>query len=320
MARGNIEGGFNLAVGEPEFLQEQVWFGPLMDFSTSYPYPTIDGHDALLEELRHLHPGHEIYYVITNGAKQALLAAMYAFTKTARIGEVMHKAPYWPSYPTLAHFSRLGFTNALDDRAAQLVCTTSPNNPDGRLDVTHCDIWDAVYAGSHLYGFDGIKPRYEVAVYSAAKMLGLSGMRIGWLVTRNKSIAQHAANYVEFTTSGVALPTQAYVARALNSLRMSDYVKLFETARKDLLGNGEMFNHYLKDHVKQVQGVPASGTGMFAWFEVADAYNFNEALNRAKIRVVSGPACGGDENWFRMSMGLKPTNMEAALKALKAQL
>lgn len=324
MARGNVEGGFNLAVGEPEFLQERLYFGPLMDMSSSWPYPTIDGHKYLLEELRKLHPTSK-YIVITNGAKQALLAAFYAYKTVDKVKAVYHEAPYWPSYPTLAKISGLEFHTNNESQKTDFYnvsCITSPNNPNGKLDPSWCHIWDAVYAGSNLYGFDGLKPNYEGAVYSAAKLLGLSGLRVGWLVTNNAELAKHASNYVEFTTSGVALPTQSYVAGALHYLNSDQdgMKKIFESARQDLLTNGDIFKTYLSNHTDDVHGVPNEGTGMFAWFKVNDVYRFNEALNKAKIRLVTGPACGGDENYFRMSMGLTPDKTEAALKALKAHL
>lgn len=324
MARGNIEGGFNLAVGEPEFLQKHLWFGPLMDYARSWGYPTIDGHELLRREIERLHaPSAGEHIVITNGAKQALLAAIYAYQKVDEAKAVVHSAPYWPSYPTLAKMSGLEFktkSNGPDDYADEISCITSPNNPDGQESERYndCDIWDAVYAGM-VYGFS-TNPRYETAVFSAAKLLGLSGLRVGWLVTTDKEIAEHAANYVEFTTSGVALPSQKYVGLALETMRNGFPADAMSLARRDLLANGAMFNRYLGAHVEDVKGVPTDGTGMFAWFKVEDPYFFNEALKKTKMRLVSGPACGGSENHFRMSMGLTPDKTEVALKALKANL
>lgn len=326
MARGNIEGGFNMAVGEPEFLQKHMWFGPLMDFSSSWPYPSIDGHEMLLEELRLMYPRQHV--VITNGAKQALLAAFYAYKQFDESVSVLHKAPYWPSYPTLAKLSGLEFKTVSagsEAYADEISCITSPNNPDGHCSAmwNACDIWDAVYA-SEVYGSFG-NPIYETAVYSAAKMLGLSGMRIGWLVTTSKELAELAANYVEFTTSGVALPSQLYVAQALQHTRKypAETSKAIALAAHDLYTNGQLFCEYLgKKHCKTSAGRDGwhGIAGMFAWFSVEDPWRFNEALNKANIRVVSGPACGGPENFYRMSMGLTPDKTEAALKALKEYL
>lgn len=318
MARGNIEGGFNLAVGEPEFLQARLWFGPLLDFSTSFPYPTIDGHKLLLEELKLKYP--KKYIVITNGAKQALLAAFYAYKQIDQIKGIVHDSPYWPSYPTLAKLSGLTF-NTKATLEKEIFCVTSPNNPNGRQPKwwNECDVWDAVYA-SQLYGHCETPSRHEVSIYSAAKLLGLSGLRIGWLVTGNKEIASHAANYVEFTTSGVALPTQFYVGQCLTQMREAPPYAALDKARADLLENGEIFRHYLGHYVKSYEGVPADGTGMFAWFSVEDPYYFNEALGRSKIRLVSGPACGGGENFYRMSMGLVPKKTDEALDILRKEL
>jgi aspartate/methionine/tyrosine aminotransferase len=318
MARGNIEGGYNLAVGEPEFLQKRLWFGPLLDFSTSFPYPTIEGHKLLLSELKLKYPKKHI--VITNGAKQALSAAFYAYQQIDQIKGIVHDAPYWPSYPTLAKLSGLTF-NTKATLSKEIVCVTSPNNPNGSQPKwwRECDIWDAVYA-SQLYGHCEIPSRHEVAIYSAAKLLGLSGLRIGWLVTSNKEIAKQAANYVEFTTSGVALPTQLYAGQCLAQMREACPYAALDKARADLLENGEIFKYYLGDRVVTYEGVPGDGTGMFAWFSVEDPYYFNEALDRVNIRLVSGPACGGSEKHYRMSMGLEPVKTDEALSKLRKEL
>jgi len=319
MARGNVEGGFNLAVGEPEFLQNKLWFGPLMDYSRSWPYPTIDGSEALINELQLMYPN--MHIVVTNGAKQALLAAMYAYKKTySYLTHLYHEAPHWPSYPTLAEFSGLEFTKIRNDTLSDIWCLTAPNNPDGSPSTNgFCDIWDAVYA-SMVYGWNGLIPDNAISVYSAAKLLGLSGLRLGWLVTDKEIFAEHASNYVEFTTSGVALPSQKYVAEALFIMREQPPTWQLEHARKDLLTNGDIFNRYLGDVIEEVHGIPNEGVGMFAWFKVKDPYFFNEALDKAKIKVVSGPACGGSENHFRMSMGLTPDKTEIALKTLRDKI
>lgn len=325
MARGEIEGGYNLAVGEPVLVQKHVRFLP---FAVKGPfrYPTMAGDPDLLAELRLQHRG-EI--VVTTGAKQALAAAFYAYKKSADRRCVAHPAPYWPSYPTLARQVDMPFRAGRGDDD-YVNCVTAPNNPDG---AKHgfgeiYDVWDAVYAHS-VYGWDFTVPNHQVSVWSAAKLLGLSGARVGWLVTDEAWLADAAREYVELTTSGVSLPAQQVVAQALRCLREEPayYRQAYRDARRAMLKNGERFNELLAPRCSAVEGLPATGRGMFAWFQVPPAANFAHALKAAKVALVTGEACGmepdprfGTSGWWRMNMCHENDYTERALRAIKDAL
>lgn len=326
MARGEIEGGYNLAVGEPVLIQQHVRFPPFV-VKPPFPYPTLDGHPALITELRKRH--NERYIVVTNGAKQALAAAFYAYKKNADRSAVAHPAPYWPSYPTLARQVGMYFRGGrgYDD---YVNCVTHPNNPDG---AEHkfgeiYDVWDAVYAHS-VYGWDYTVPEHQCSVWSASKLLGLSGVRVGWLATEEKWLADAAREHVELTTSGVSVPAQQIVADALLALNVEPayYKEAYRQARRAMLKNGKLFREIMGEYCVEIEGVPRNGKGMFAWFQTAPATNFAEALRRAKVAAVSGDACGMDKDsrfncsgWWRMNMCHDNNYTEAALLAVRGAL
>jgi aspartate/methionine/tyrosine aminotransferase len=325
MARGSADGETNLAIGEPYFLQEFFLRYLLVDQTPkALHYPSVGGEPELLEELKNFFPHHK-YLVITNGAKQAIEAAFFAFKRLERKSVVFHQAPYWPSYPTLAKSQGLEY-NVASPLAAQIFCVTAPNNPDGgqpQLFKRAPDLWDAAYA-QPLYGFHGVPPPHRVAVFSAAKYLGLSGLRVGWLATNEKEIAEQAGYFVEITTSGVSIPSQMHLAGCLRSLRrslnMAWYTERTFEARAALMANGHSFNEIIGDLVKDTQGVPVDGTGMFAWFRARRPESFARALRDAKVKLVSGDACGVHEpGWYRMSMGHLPEVTREALLRIKDQ-
>jgi aspartate/methionine/tyrosine aminotransferase len=319
MARGAVEGGYNLAVGEPVLLQKHLRFP---DFSTRGPfeYPTMEGDPHLVERLLALHPESK-YVVITNGAKQALAAAFYAFRETTGKKTVQHAAPYWPSYPTIARMNGLNFHTALAASGDEISVITAPNNPNGAQasQQASCGVWDAVYAHP-LYGWNGVEPHYQVRIGSASKLLGLSGVRIGWAITNDKWLADAMRRYVEFTTSGVSTVSQHFLAWALDLMEQGNPVECFAAARRELLQNGDALKLHLGAHLDRIEGVPKDGTGMFAWVRPKDPQAFLNACQDAKVAVVTGLACGMDNDWVRLNMMAGVGHTEIALKAIAEKL
>jgi aspartate/methionine/tyrosine aminotransferase len=325
LARVTGEGEVNLAIGEPFFLQKhlltRMWLPK--QIPSSPLYPCVGGEEFLLDELRRLHHRYK-YIVVTNGAKQAIEAAFYAFKQQGKTN-VVHRVPYWPSYPTLARSQGLGFN--VTANAQSITCITSPNNPDGYQDMaqTECDVWDAAYAHP-LYGWKGLYPRARVAVYSAAKQLGLSGLRVGWLCTNEPELALAAGHLIEITTSGVSLPSQAYLAECLKAMRDPGQVQALTSgefaAQAQLLANGSSFLTYLLDVCEGgAKGVPLTGSGMFAWFRAKEPAKFAKALVLAKVKLVTGEACGATEpGWYRMSMGHDYEVTARALYQIRAEV
>ena len=329
LVRDAVPGGYNLAVGEPFFLQEVYGTFYPRWFEGKLTYPLLNGDPELVEMLRKRFGGQHV--VVTNGAKQALLASIYALQmkrerdpdKKVSFQQVYHEAPFWPTYPTLADLSGLGFTEkagAIKQRRT-LNIVTAPNNPDGRLADridNRWDIWDAAYA-SRVYGWDYLVPYHRISVWSAAKLYGPSGYRIGWLATADKKLADLASQYVEKTTSGVATPSQVFLKNLmlnLGSVSVDEEQRLIAKARDLLLKTNEAFME-LHKHFRTLKGFPEHRTGMFAWVQANDPQRFRELLDRAKVKAVNGVYCGGEPDWFRFSLGVLPETMQEAVKAIR---
>lgn len=324
MMRGHEDGGYNLAVGEAFFLSDslfwsstrQVGFGPFL-------YPTANGEKELIEELQLLHPGKHI--VVTNGGKQAIAAALYALRNVYSYSSAYHSAPYWPSYPTLIHSAKL----MREERAVRssdpaLKIATLINNPNGAIADDSCDLLDCAYAHS-VYGWQDEWPDHRISVWSAAKMFGAAGLRLGWLVTDDEKLAEKAIFHQEITTSGVSVLTQRYGAQLFKYQREHQNIAQasYETARDILLKNGDNFNQAMGPYCSIIQGVPLDGRGMFAWFKIAPEYQeeFKIAITKLKIKLVTGEACGVKEDgWYRMSMGHRVNFTQEALGKLEKEL
>ncbi len=326
LVRTHDDGSVNLAVGEPFILHEHLPFAQASAPGGPYLYPQSRGEPELIHELERRH--HGMHVVVGNGAKQMLSAAFAAYRDVYGRSYVWTPAPYWPSYPYLARQEfQHGFNLDLGSLPLPATCyvpvkvLTSPNNPDGEeFSDYDCDIWDAAYA-SPVFGFTRPPRTWGVAVYSAAKLLGLSGLRIGWAVTANAGLAEAMAVYVERFTSGACVSAQRHVAYALRHLRVHDDHTFFDAARAELLRNAEHVKTFLGSSCSVLGGVPSHGKGMFAFVRVKDNLQtaFASALTRARVKVVPGSAFGltsGDAGWYRINIGHHERVVHDALKSV----
>lgn len=323
MAKSSEPGTINLAVGEPLFLQHHLYhrtvlsdeLGTGLRFAET-AYPPFGGDPRLTELIKkHLAPNYD-HIIITNGAKQGILAAFYAAREVLGFKAVYHQAPHWPSYPTLAKQIGLEF-NSETTPFASAMCITTPNNPDGNQDynpIADYYLWDAAYAHA-VYGYRGLAPKYSIAVFSCAKTLGVSGLRIGFVATNNAELAKSMAYYVEIATSGVSIASQLILSRLLEAVEgyTQQVDKLYSSARQCLISNAESFDKLVAPFCTKVSDLRS---GMFAWFQPANLERFNMAIAASKIKLVTGEACGGSHGYFRMSLGLKAPEFHQAMLEL----
>lgn len=298
----------NLAIGEP-LLLERMACAMIRGIENiglvEAEYPSMGGYERLVELIKEEHPDKHV--VVTNGAKQGILAAIHSLRSPA-LSSVQFKTPCWPSYFSLPDL--IGMTPIpikeykLFEPGKHITCVTSPNNPDGAITSgINCDIWDAAYQ-SDVYGAGPTETRARIAVYTASKLYGLPGARVGWAVTEDGALANRMSEYIEMTTSGVSNISQFYVADLMDRIRLrpAGWLSLMEDVKKSVQDNTESFN-YLNDYIEVVDGVPNHGKGMFAWFKVKDKSRFDLALKTAKVKMVEGWACGEFEpGWYRMNM------------------
>lgn len=312
--------GWNLAIGEPHLLREVMAPYYPRTYPADLAYPDLVPDPGLMTELRKLHP--EGHIVVTNGAKQALHAAVNALMQlNGQLEWLVHEWPHWPTYPTIARQNGLEFSTPISsglDMTKAIKVVTAPNNPDGAQAhwADECDIWDAAYADHDLYGWNGIAPKHKASVWSAGKLLGSPGVRVGWLVTQDEDIARLATRYVEQTTSGVATTSQYHVAATMRNVEGVKH-RVKRDFRVQLFANRALFFGYLEDHISD-RSVDFDN-GMFAWFEPKDPAAFKAAIDKLKILMVDGAACGVPGH-YRASLGLTNAKFHSAVLSLVREL
>lgn len=194
--------------------------------------------------------------IITNGAKQSLFNIFYSILNPQ--DEVIVIAPYWVSYtemikmclgiPVVVTPEDGTFTPRFEDikravtSSTRAIIVNSPNNPSGAIYppeliekiVNLCEkegifmICDDIY---HKLTFDHNKavPAYRftkndvesshvIVVNGVAKLYGMTGFRIGWVVGP-RDLVRVMSNVLAQTTSCVSPLAQAAAEGALNGLQ-----------------------------------------------------------------------------------------------------
>jgi aspartate aminotransferase len=194
--------------------------------------------------------------IITNGAKQSLYNIFYSILNPQ--DEVIVIAPYWVSYPEMIKMclgipvivtpEDGTFTPRFEDieravtSSTRAIIVNSPNNPSGAIYpdaliekiVNLCEqkgifmICDDIY---HKLTFDRnvATPAYKftnkdvenshiIVVNGVAKLYGMTGFRIGWVVAPRQLITV-MTNVLAQTTSCVSPIAQAAAEGALNGLQ-----------------------------------------------------------------------------------------------------
>lgn len=294
----------DLAVGTPQFLAppEQVFTGAVGTYAPPAGLP------ELRWAVQAQHPGKHV--VVTCGGQQALVAAIRACAQALGATRAAADAPYYPGLPGAALAAGVQFGAG----AGALVVETWPGNPTGtdRPRRARAAVWDAAYA-SPVYGWRGDEPEHLVSAWSAAKLFGAPGLRVGWAVTARADLAEAIEAYVEAATQGAPVMGQLLAVRLLG-----DTLAREDRAREVLVGNGALFREYLGDLCDVLQGVDS---GMFAWFKIRASCRerFARALRAAGVGLVPGAACGVPEaGWWRASLGRARAEHRAALEALRA--
>lgn len=229
--------------------------------------------------------------IVTNGAKQSLFNTLFSILNPQ--DEVVVLAPYWVSYPEIVRMCsarpvivtpedgtfvpRLAEVERAITSYTRAILLNSPNNPSGVIYpaelieglVKVCEnrglylICDDIY---HQLTFDGNvavpATRFTtraadesclIIVNGVAKLYGMTGFRVGWVVAP-RPLVRVMANVTAQTTSGVSPVSQAAAEGALTGLQ-----SVVEAVRLQIQNNRDV----LLQEMKSFQGarlIPPQGT------------------------------------------------------------
>jgi len=265
--------------------------------------------------------------IITNGAKQSLFNILYSILNPQ--DEVIIIAPYWVSYPEMIkmcmgipvvvtpedgtftpNFAEIERAVTSSTRA---IIVNSPNNPSGAIYppgllekiVTMCEkkgifmICDDIY---HKLTFDrnvappaysftkkDVESSHVIVVNGVAKLYGMTGFRIGWVVGP-RELVKVMTNVLAQTTSCVSPVAQAAAEGALNGMQ-----SVVEALRLQIQNNRDVVLQEMKTF-NGARLIPPAGT----FYALPDLRAFNNnsvevskfLLKKAMVVTVPGKEFG----------------------------
>jgi aspartate/methionine/tyrosine aminotransferase len=264
--------------------------------------------------------------VITNGAKQGIAATLYALKKMGHKGIAIHK-PYWVSTPTLIGDSGLYIEYAGDDCKSSAFMLTSPNNPDGK-ELTKEQIVDldnsakqsnlalihdaAYYTPIYMQNPADCIRFGDVQIYSAAKMYGVSGLRVGYVVCHNPAYEAYVQEYVERTTSGVSVLSQKAVLQIEEHFKDSPASRgAFEQEARAAISAARQELMAIHGDVLVLPDNASTATSMFLWAKPGPKLNGPAA----KVHFLNG-SIFGDASMVRINVAVPAEVMREAVRRL----
>jgi aspartate/methionine/tyrosine aminotransferase len=314
----------DVSVGEPHVVRENlikifdlsVYELPSVPHMHEYPEPM--GYKPLVKLLEEKH---HAPVIITNGAKQALGACFYALNQM-NLKAIGMKKPYWALIPPLLQMHGLEY---MED-AYNSYLSLAPNNPDGFMPDLEADaksfkeigipyIHDAAYY-THVYlPFEyQLKSLGDVQIYSISKMLGLSGLRLGYVVCHSTEFYKLILSYMENMTVGVSIMPQMFLYDLM--CRMNAYPTLtqqFEGKSYYDLQESKKIIQKVDPEILEVNSDLEKNPGMFGWFKIGPKADFT----KSKVNVIGGNLFGGP-GMVRMNLAFDSATMEEIVRRLNS--
>jgi len=289
--------------------------------------------------------------IITNGAKQSLFNILYSILNPQ--DEVIVLAPYWVSYPEMVKMCSGKpiivtpedgtFTPRFEEieRAAtsytRAIIVNSPNNPSGVIYppdlisklVDWCErkgyymICDDIYhkltfdrkeaAPATRYAPKDIEDSHVIIVNGVAKIYGMTGFRVGWVVGP-KALVRVMTNVIAQTTSGVSPISQTAAEGALNGLQ-----SVVEALRLQIQNNRDVLLQELKSF-NGARLIPPDGT----FYALPDLRAFGSSsvelskflLSKALVVTVPGKEFGM-EGHIRLSFSGTVKDVTEGMERIK---
>lgn len=327
----------DLRVGNPEFL-----FSYWDDFLNTEPIPSLDyplqePDKELLKAIRSLHKHvdnvadiEKKYVVVTSGATHGLHVAIATLANRHRRKNkgdklsVYARPPYWPRFRQIANNTG-NAQFVIFNHLSNVTIHTVPNNPDmawkiGNYDLTSSDpdqIYDLSY-NWHTYSPAIYTCDDKVAVFSMSKLSGNAGLRLGWIITKDPSLAYEMSNLIEIQCSGISREAQsvgtAMIKQIVQSLDTDR--DFFEYGRKELTHRWNIVQVYLAallepDAVKNDKGM----------FLFGQSEKMIEILERNNILYISGESMGLEEpSYFRLNLGCSDKKFSRFIDILEREM
>ncbi|ANQ53525.1 aspartate aminotransferase [Thermosipho sp. 1063] len=279
--------------------------------------------------------------IVTNGGKQALFNSLLSIAEKG--DEIILISPFWVSYPPMVILAgatikilETSFENnfhpnidklkSLISKKTKAIVVNSPNNPTGtvypeniikeiadianknNIFVITDEVYDVlVYDGKYASLTKFVNPENLIYINAFSKSYAMTGWRIGYVATKNKSILKRIAKIQAHSTSGINSIAQYAALGALNADN-SYMIKEFKK-RKDFV-------------VKKAKELglrfvePKGAFYLFFEVNIDDELFCKKLLEEKLVALVPGSAFNA-KGFVRMSFANSLENIKKAFERLE---
>ena len=285
-----------------------------------FDYPNHEGDVELVEITRSVikrQTNLEYKHVfIVNGATGGCVIAMRAYKQKGFDSCSTRKAPYYVRYPKMVESSGLRHTiqgQLYQDPKTTVAMVDMPSNPLGLIETNIYPGTPVVLDGVYLNRvYMGIIPdlsgyKHEAMIGSYSKLLGINGIRLGWLATNDDLLAERFSELITSEYCGLSTASTDILKYTLRDFNWD----IFEaTARFKLDCNRADWSRL----ERFFDGTPVLPVGMF-YYSSMDK-KAQELFQKAGVSWTKGSAMGTDDGFARFNIGASNENIANAVKAI----
>lgn len=289
------------------------------DALADFNYPSHEGDPALISltadviertlglKYRHI--------FITSGATGGCVIAMRAYAQQGYQYCLTREAPYYIRYPKMVQAGGLRHaTSTMGIISEKIVAMIDlPSNPLGSMESIVMAkqmpvILDAVYLNQvYMNPIQVDTIPHDVLVGSYSKLLGINGIRLGWMATNDDLLASRISELVTSEYCGLSTASQEILKSSLPDF---DWDLFFPYARFKIDLNRENFSKL----EKYFGDTPIPTVGMFYYAPVDK--KAQEILARANVNYTKGSAMGTNDDFGRFNIGQDNKMIDDAVKAI----
>lgn len=283
-------------------------------------YPPHEGDPDLIELTKYIikrNINREYKYVlITNGATGGVTVALRTYKLLGRKQCLTDDPPYFRLYPDMIRCSGLNHLHRSDGLITnnQVYLVDSPSNPLGKFTQQKRDlyrnsiIWDTVYFNKVYSPGNYPQPEHDVLVGSYSKLLGLNGLRIGWIATNDSLLYEALKITVTAEYCGISSPSTKIILETAGKFSNWHWDS-FETNANFRLDWNRMQWSRLEKYFGNKSVLPV---GMFYYAPIDKACK--KLLEKSNINWSPGSHLGTTDDFGRFNMGQDSKLIQRAVK------
>ncbi len=271
---------------------------------SGFDYPEHDGDPELVHitrEIMRRQFGKEYKHVLlTNGATGGVVITLRAYAQKGATVAQTRRGPRYLRYPGMIKASGLKHSDESNWTTGDSVMLIDiPSNPLGLMDnpltgMIAPIVFDGVYF-NNVYTPGNLKviPHNEF-VGSYSKLLGLNGIRVGWIATDSDFMFERLRELVTSEYCGLDTASSMIIKNALKGFRWD----LFEShARANLNFNREEWSKL----ERYFEGSPVSEYGMFYYGKMDSTCK--KLMEKSGVHWTQGSLLGTNDGFGRFSLG-----------------